>query len=93
MNPSLLLSNQSVWVLIKTYEILELLDDEKRLTLELKSDSLIVFLSHVGLCHRKVFDRQLSLCRHVGFQLQVIILSFAMFFKCIMSQVTVVSFT
>lgn len=49
------LSNQSARVLIKTYEILGLLNDEKRLTLELKSDSLIVFLSHIGLCHRKVF--------------------------------------
>ena len=57
MNPSLLylpLSNQSAWVLIKTYKILGLLNDEKRLTLELKSDSPIVFSSHVGLSHRKV---------------------------------------
>lgn len=57
MNPSLLylpLSNQSAWVLIKTYKILGLLNDEKRLTLELKSDSPIVFSSYVGLSHRKV---------------------------------------
>ena len=57
MNHGLLylsLSNQSALVLIKAYEILGLLNDEKRLTLELKSDSPIVFSSHVGLSHRKV---------------------------------------